>query len=90
MRGEFDFDGMRERIPRMGSIKETAEVFGLPAHLIRMLVAEKKVAYIQAGKKKFYVNQDSLARYLDTANLENDMKFAVMLGGEKVVEAESL
>ncbi len=88
MRGEFDFDGVKERIPRMGSIKETAEIFNLPAHLVRMLIEDKKVAYIRAGKKKFYVNQDSLARYLETANLADDMKFAVMLGGESVVQAE--
>lgn len=88
MRGEFDFDGVKERIPRMGSIKDTAKMFGLPVHLIRSLIEEGKVAYIQAGKKKFYVNQDSLVKYLDIANLEDDMKFAVMLEGEKRVEAE--
>lgn len=88
MREEFDFDGVKERIPRMGSIKETAEAFGLPAHLIRMLIEDKKVAYIRAGKKKFYVNQDSLARYLETANLSDDMKFAVLFGGESIVHSE--
>lgn len=88
MRGEFDFDGVKERIPRMGSIKETADRFGLPAHLIRSLIEDGKVAYIRAGRKKFYVNQDSLVKYLDVANLEDDMKFAVLLGGETHVEAE--
>ena len=56
---------IEELIPDMRSIKETAARFRLPVHLIRQLVIEKKVYAIQAGSKKYFVNQQSMINYLN-------------------------
>ena len=54
-----------EMIPDMRGIVETAKRFGLPVHMVRRLVKEGKVKSVQAGSKKFYVNQASLIDYLN-------------------------
>ncbi len=59
-------------IPHVGSVQETAELFHIPDYLIRQLVKEKKIAFLRAGRKKVYVNQDSLAEYLMRANTSSD------------------
>lgn len=56
---------VKEMIPDMRSIKETAVRFRLPVHLVRKLVLEKKVFAIQAGSKKYFINQQSMINYLN-------------------------
>ena len=55
---------LTEMIPDMRSIKETATRFRLPIHLVRQLVIDKKVYAIQAGSKKYFINQQSMIDYL--------------------------
>ena len=52
-------------IPDMRSITETAERFRLPVHFVRQLVLDKKIVAVQAGSRKYLVNQESLALYLN-------------------------
>lgn len=54
-----------EMIPDMRSIKETAARFKLPVNFVRRLVLDGKVVAVQAGRKKFYVNQESVAALLN-------------------------
>lgn len=54
-----------ELLPDMRSIKETAERFRLPAHFVRHLVLSGAVVSVQAGKKKYFVNQASVIAYLN-------------------------
>ena len=58
-------DTERMEIPDMRSIKDTASRFGLPVHFVRQLVLDGKVYAVQAGKKKFYINQASVIDYLN-------------------------
>ena len=54
-----------EMLPDMRSIKETAERFRLPVNFVRRLVLDGKVHAVQAGRKKFYVNQASVVALLN-------------------------
>lgn len=53
------------KIPVMWSIKEVHEKTGLPIHFIRAMIRENKVRYVQAGSKKFFINAQSLADFLN-------------------------
>ncbi|MGN0680140.1 MAG: hypothetical protein ACI4JS_10795 [Oscillospiraceae bacterium] len=55
-------------IPRMESIRETAELFGLPVHFVRCKVASGEVVAVRAGKR-FLVNVDKFAEYLNTSTI---------------------
>lgn len=55
----------QQEIPRMLSIRETADLFNLPVHFVRSLVAEGKVFSVQAGSRKYYVNSDSVTAFLN-------------------------
>lgn len=57
-----------ELLPDMRGIKETAERFNLPVHFIRQLVRTGKVKSVQAGSRKYYVNQQSMINYLEEDN----------------------
>lgn len=59
-------------ITHVGTVHETAKLFGIPDYLIRDLVKQRKIAFLRAGNKKVYVNQDSLAEYLMRANTPSD------------------
>ena len=50
--------------PVMLSIKETADLFNLPVHFIRSLVADRKIYAVQAGSRKYYINASSVSDYL--------------------------
>ena len=51
-------------LPRMGSVKQAAELYGLPASYIRRLCKLGKIKYVNAGHM-WLVNLDSLARYFE-------------------------
>ena len=52
-------------IPKMGTIKTTAKLFGLPEHFIRHKVLQGEIVAVKAGKK-YLVNIDHFADYLNT------------------------
>ncbi len=52
------------KIPRMLTIRETAELFGLPVHFVRQKVNLGEVVAVKAGRK-FLVN---IARFADYLN----------------------
>ena len=58
-------------VPVMLSIKDTAERFGLPVHMIRQAVASGAVYSVRSGSKKFWVNQDSVVRWLSGEVVSN-------------------
>lgn len=49
--------------PQMVTVKEASNETGLPEYLIRKLCITKKVKAIKSGKK-YYLNADSLMRFL--------------------------
>ena len=53
----------------METIKITAKMFGLAEHFVRNLVLSGKIVAVKAGRK-YLVNVDKLAEYLDTNTLE--------------------
>lgn len=52
-------------VPRMATIKTTAELFKLPIHFIRAAVTNGNVVSVRAGRK-FLVNIDSVTAFLST------------------------
>ena len=52
-------------LPEMIGIREAAGRTNLPVHFIRELVRRGDVVAVQAGSKKFFINADSLRRYLN-------------------------
>ncbi len=59
------------RIPRMRTIKETAELFGLPVNFVRQKVLSGEVVAVRAGRR-FLVNIDKLAEYLDSNTIPQE------------------
>ena len=55
----------------METIKRTAELFGLPVHFVRCKVSSGEVVAVRAGRK-FLVNVDKFAEYLNSATIENE------------------
>lgn len=53
------------KIPRMETIKVTAQIFNLPVNFVRCKVASGEVVAVRAGKR-FLVNVDKFAEYLNT------------------------
>ena len=51
-------------IPRMESIKKTAELFNLPVHFVRNKVQCGEIVAVKAGNR-YLVNVDKLAEYLN-------------------------
>ena len=52
------------KLPKMRTIKQTAQETGLHEHFIRQLVKQNKIVYVRAGNKSL-VNLDSLINYLN-------------------------
>lgn len=52
-------------VPRMCTIKQTAEKTGLAYNYIRNLCLQNKIVYVRAGNK-YLVNVDKLIDYLNT------------------------
>ena len=61
------------RIPRMRTIKETAELFGLPVHFVRQKVNDGEIVAVRAGRR-FLVNVDKLAEYLNSNTIPQESK----------------
>lgn len=57
------------KIPRMESIKKTAEIFGLPVHFVRSKVASGEVVAVRAGRR-FLVNVDKFIEYLNNSTVQ--------------------
>ena len=55
------------QIPVMLGIREAADRFGLPVHFVRELVKSRRVYAVQAGSKKYFINQASLISFLTGA-----------------------
>lgn len=51
-------------LPRMRTIKETAEITGLHEYHIRQLVKQNRIVYITSGRKTL-VNLDKFIEYLN-------------------------
>mgnify|MGYP007070124716 CR=1 FL=1 len=51
-------------LPKMRTIRETAELFGVPEYFVRQLVKENKIVYVRAGCKAL-VNIDRFADFLN-------------------------
>ncbi|HBH95034.1 MAG TPA: hypothetical protein DDX91_04730 [Ruminococcaceae bacterium] len=58
-------------IPRMETIKKTAEIFGLPVHFVRTKVSSGEVVAVRAGRR-FLVNVDKFAEYLNSSTISPD------------------
>lgn len=52
------------RYPKMATVKEAAEAYGLPPTYIRSLCRTGKARYVVAGHR-WLVNMNSLTRYFD-------------------------
>lgn len=61
------------KVPRMETIKVTAQIFNLPVHFVRCKVASGEVVAVRAGKR-FLVNVDKFAEYLNTYTISADPK----------------
>lgn len=55
-------------IPRMLTIKQTAQEFGLPEHFVRTLARSGKIVATRAGTK-YLINADKLVEFLNTSRL---------------------
>ena len=61
------------RVPRMRTIKETAELFSLPVHVIRQKVSNGEIVAVRAGRR-FLVNVDRFSEYLNTCTIPQERK----------------
>ena len=59
------------KIPRMRTIKETAELFGLPVNFVRQKVNNGEIVAVRAGRR-FLVNIDRFSEYLDTCTISQE------------------
>lgn len=59
------------KIPRMRTIKETAELFDLPVNFVRQKVNNGEIVAVRAGRR-FLVNIDKLVEYLDTCTISQE------------------
>lgn len=57
------------QIPRMETIKKTAELFRLPVHFVRCKVSSGEVVAVRAGRR-FLVNVDKFAEYLNSSTIQ--------------------
>ncbi len=58
-------------IPRMETIKKTAELFNLPEYFVRQKVSCGEVVAVKAGKK-YLVNVDRFADYLNNTTVQQE------------------
>lgn len=57
-----------KKLPKICTIKETAQLFGLAEHFIRQLVLSGEIVAVRAGTKCL-VNIDRLTDYLNTTKI---------------------
>lgn len=60
-------------VPRMRTIKQTAELFGLPTHFVRQKVTNGEVVAVRAGRR-FLVNIDRFADYLNSSTVQSEQR----------------
>ena len=53
------------KIPTMLTIKETAELFKLPVHFVRLCASNGSFVSVRAGRK-FLINKESVTTFLNT------------------------
>ena len=63
------------KIPRTRTIRQTAELFGLPVHFVREKVSAGEVVAVRAGRR-FLVNIDRFAEYLNTCTVQSTQQTA--------------
>ena len=59
----------KKPLPRMRTIKQTAQETGLHEYFVRQLVKQNKIRYISAGRKTL-INLDLFIDYLNSTELE--------------------
>lgn len=57
---------MKNNIPEMLGIKETAEKFGISQNYARQLALSGKVKAVRIGRNKILINQQSVAEYFNS------------------------
>ena len=61
---------MLNDMPKMLTIRQTAETGILPEHALRQLVKENKIPYIVIGKNKVLINFSLLCQKLNNETME--------------------
>ena len=72
------------KVPRMETIKTTAALFNLPVHFIRQKVTSGEIIAVRAGRR-FLVNVDKLAEYLNSSKLTPEADEAASMGRIKPI-----
>ena len=67
------------KVPRMETIKTTAALFNLPVHFVRQKVTSGEIVAVRAGRR-FLVNVDKLAEYLNNSKLTPEPDEAANVG----------
>lgn len=70
---------MIEKIPQMGTIKKTAQLFGLPEYFVRQKAISGEIVAVKAGRK-YLINVDRFAEYLNTHTEQTDNSVPLALG----------
>lgn len=68
------------KVPRMETIKTTAALFNLPVHFVRQKVTSGEIVAVRAGRR-FLVNVDKLAEYLNSSKLAPEADKAAASNG---------
>lgn len=61
------------KVPRLETIKKTAEILNLPEFFVRTKVKNGEVVAIRAGRKTL-VNVDKFVEYLNSATINSSIK----------------
>lgn len=70
---------MIEKIPQMETIKKTAQLFGLPEYFVRQKAISGEIVAVKAGRK-YLINVDRFAEYLNTHTEQTDNSVPLALG----------
>lgn len=70
---------MIEKIPQMETIKKTAQLFGLPEYFVRQKAISGEIVAVKAGRK-YLINVDRFAEYLNTHTEQTDNSVPLELG----------
>jgi hypothetical protein len=69
---EENFMNETKTLPRMGTIREASQTFGLSEYYIRQLALRGTVRAVRAGKAKIFINMGSLSEYLENSVLYDE------------------
>lgn len=70
---------MIEKIPQMETIKKTAQLFGLREYFVRQKAISGEIVAVKAGRK-YLINVDRFAEYLNTHTEQTDNSVPLELG----------